>query len=454
MSSNNGAESAKTGERRAYLGHVISPKTEHEYDEFVFGALVVDGDGKIIAVGERDEILRRFEKVRTFDFGRRLILPGMIDLHVHLVQFAQTARAGDTLLGWLTKYIFPEEERFADEEHARKLANWFFRELPSNGTTLAAVFTSVHAKATEIAFETAERAGIRVIMGKVMMDANSPVALTEETATSLRESADLCKRWHGRDNGRLLYAFTPRFAPTSTPELMRGVAELWQANPGSYMQTHLSENADEIEWVKQLFPSSKDYVDAYESHKLIGKNSIFAHAIHLSDRELETLAAHDCGLAHCASSNFFLKSGVFPIDRVRKAAIKFGLGSDVAAGPEMCMFRVMKDSAYIQPDLWLTPAELLYFATLGGARAVNLQDKVGSLQVGKEADFIVVDPTAKSGVPADILEQPSQDILSSLVYVGDDRMVKATYVRGKDIYTASDFKPDLLYSASAAGEML
>lgn len=438
-----------------YLGHIISPRSADEYDEFVNGALVVDESGRIVDAGERAPLLTRFAGGTVMDFGRQLLLPGMIDLHVHLVQFAQTGRAGDTLLGWLNKYIFPAEERFADPVHAQKLANWFFSEMASNGTTLAAVFTSVHAAATDIAFETAERAGVRVIMGKTMMDRNSPPALTEDTAKSLAESESLCRKWHGRDDGRLLYAFTPRFAPTSSVELMEGVAKLWHSFPGSYMQTHLSENVDEIVWVKQLFPESADYVDAYARCGLIGSNSIFAHAIHLSDREIKTLAEHDCGVAFCASSNFFLKSGVFPIERVRKGGVKFGLGSDVAAGPEMCMFRVMKDSAYIQHDVWLTPSELLYFATLAGARAVNLQDKVGSLEKGKEADFIVIDPTAKSGVPADILEQPSANILSSLVYVGDDRMVKATYVRGKRVYEASDLRvkdANMTLSAGKTGE--
>jgi guanine deaminase len=436
----------------AYLGHIISPRSAEAYDEFVDGAMLVDERGKIVEVGTKAALQAKFGDATVLDFGRQLILPGLIDLHVHLVQFAQTGRAGDTLLGWLNKYIFPAEAHFADANHAKKLANWFFSEMASNGTTLAAVFTSVHAEATDIAFETAERLGMRVIMGKTMMDRNSPPALTEDTQKSLDESERLCRKWHGRDDGRLLYAFTPRFAPTSSEELLRGAAKLWQQFPGSYMQTHLSENVDEVAWVKELFPESTDYVDAYARCGLVGQNAIFAHAIHITDKEIETLRSHDCGLAFCASSNFFLKSGVFPIERVRKAGVKFGLGSDVAGGPEMCIFRVMKDSAYIQTDTWLAPSELLYFATLGGARAVNLQDKVGSLEAGKEADFIVVDPAAKSTVPKDILEHPSADILSSLVYVGDDRMVKATYVRGKRVYEASDLRTKDVNIALSVGK--
>ena len=423
-----------------YLGHIISPRTADAYDEFVDGAMVVDEHGKIVEVGERAAVHSKHANASVVNFGSQLLLPGLLDLHVHLVQFAQTGRAGDTLLGWLNKYIFPAEAKFADATHARKVADWFFREMASNGTTLAAVFTSVHAEATDLAFQAAERLGLRVIMGKTMMDRNSPDTLIEDTQTSLNESERLCRKWHGRNDGRLLYAFTPRFAPTSSEELLRGAAKLWRQYPGSYMQTHLSENVDEVAWVKELFPESVDYVDAYARCGLVGPNTIFGHAIHLNDREIQTLAAHECSLAYCASSNFFLKSGVFPIERVRRAGVKFGLGTDVAGGPETCIFRVMKDCAYIQPNTWLTPAELLYFATLGAARAINLQDKVGSLQAGKEADFIVIDPTAKSTVPSDILEQSSADILSSLVYVGDDRMVKATYVRGNRVYEASDLR--------------
>jgi guanine deaminase len=438
-----------------YLGHIISPRSAEAYDEFVDGAMAVDEAGRIVEVGDKTALLGRFARATVVDFGRQLIMPGMIDLHVHLVQFATAGRAGETLLGWLQKYIFPAEAKCADVEHARKLADWFFREMASNGTTLAAVFTSVHAEATDIAFQTAERTGVRVIMGKTMMDRNSPPELTEETTKSLAESESLCRKWHGRDDGRLMYAFTPRFAPTSSDELLKGAARLWQSFPGSYLQTHLSENIDEIKWVAELWPHARDYVDAYAQHGLIGTNSLFAHAIHLSDDEIETLAKHDCGVAFCASSNFFLKSGVFPIERMQRAGVKFGIGSDVAAGPEMSMFRVMRDSAYIEQDLWLTPSQLLYFGTLAGARAVNLQDKVGSLEAGKEADFIVVDPTAKSSVPADILEQPSLEILSSLVYVGDDRMVKATYVRGKRIYEAADLRTkdvNMTLSAGKTGE--
>ena len=429
----------------AYLGHIISPTGPDSFDDFPQGALIVDQKGVIVAAGPWSELKTSHAQNRVVDYGQKLLLPGFVDLHVHLAQIAQAGRAGDTLLGWLTKYIFPEETKFSQRDHATRLANWFFRELAANGTTLSCVFTSIHKEATDIAFQTAADLGLRVVMGKVMMDINSPPELTESKEQSLIDAEELCKRWHGHDNNRLLYAFTPRFAPTSSSEVMSGVGKLWSKYPGSYMQTHLSENTDELRWIKELFPNCKNYLDVYTTHGLVGKNSLFAHAIHLDNSEIAVLRSSGASVAHCPSSNFFLKSGVFPYKRMTDATIPFGLGSDVAGGPEISMFKVMRDAVYIQPQLWLSPAQLLYLATLAGAAALNLQDKVGSLSPGKEADFIVVDPSRKTSVPADVLERPTQDILSALVYLGDDRMIASTFVRGKNVYdglTANPANPE------------
>ncbi len=423
----------------AYRGHIISPLDFNSFDDFPDGCLLVDDSGLIVDAGDWNDLRKKHgEPGQTVDYGKKVILPGFIDLHIHLVQIAQTGRSGDTLLGWLNKYIFPAEVKFARKEHATKLADWFFRELSRNGTTLSSVFTSIHKEAADIAFTNAAERGCRVIMGKTLMDRNAPDDLSEDSDNSLAESEELCAKWHGYDGGRLLYAFTPRFAPTSSSKQLKGAAELWNKYPGSYMQTHLSENADEIAWVKELFPGCNNYLDVYASHGLIGKNSLFAHSIHLSDSEIQRLVESNSAVVHCPSSNLFLKSGVFPYQRARQYGLKLGLGSDVAAGPEMSLFKVMKDAAYVQSELWLSPCELLYLATLSGAKAVNLDSKLGSLQAGKEADFVVVDPNMKSSVPRDILEQDASEILSSLVYVGDDRMVLATYVRGKSIFKNDD----------------
>jgi guanine deaminase len=426
-----------SGSLTAYLGHVVSPTSAHAYSDFRDGAVVVDATGKIVAVGLWEHVRGRVSEIgQVVDYGRRLILPGLIDLHLHLPQVCEIGKTGETLLGWLERYIFPAEARFRDVDHARRAANWFFRELARNGTTCAVVFTSVHAAATEAAFKVAASLGNRVIMGKVMMDANCPENLSEDCMLSILQSEELCRRWHGYDGGRLRYAFTPRFALTSSGDLLSGAARLWANYPGTYMHTHLAENEDEVERVLRQFPGSRSYLDVYRRHGMLGENSLFAHAIYLDKKDLAVLSRTSSSVAHCPSSNFFLKSGTFPYERVRAAGVRFGLGSDVAAGPEMSLLRVMKDAAYMQRNLWISACELLYRATLGAAEALNLQDKIGSLTPGKEADFVVVDPARRSAPFSNILGQPTDDLLSSLVYLGDDRMVVSTYVRGRSIYEA------------------
>lgn len=324
--------------------------------------------------------------------------------------------------------------------------------LAANGTTTACVFTTIHADSTDIAFKTASVKGNRVIMGKVMMDCNSPPELTENYQESVNQSDELCKRWHGFDGNRLQYAFTPRFAVSSTSNLLSACGKVWRQNPGSYLQTHISETEEEVAAVKHLFPTASSYLDVYAGYGLIGKKSILAHAVHLDDMDMGSIAKASCGVAHCPSSNFFLKSGAFPFAKMKEANVLFGLGCDVAGGPEVSMLSVMKDAAYMQTHHWISPAELFYLATLGGARALKMQDTIGTLTPGKEADFVVVNPNYKQSVPKDILRRPTDDILSSMIYLGDDRMVAATYVRGKAIYQsdrlAVDIKAGLSLKAS------
>ena len=431
--------SKQPGELTAYLGHIVSPTGPESYSDFRCGAMLVDAAGTIAGIGPWSQLRQKYRSVRRIvDFGKRLLIPGLVDMHLHLPQITQIGRSGQSLLGWLEEYIFPAEARFLDSAHALRVATWFFDELVRNGTTTACVFTTIHAEASEIAFRVAASRGNRVIMGKVMMDANAPESLSEDSSLALHQSEELCRRWHGHDGGRLLYAFTPRFALTSSSNLLSGTGSLWSKFPGTYLHTHLAENQEEVLLVKRQFPGSRSYTDVYQSHGLLARNSIFAHSIHLDQHDLTCLAETKSALAHCPSSNFFLKSGAFPYEQVKQVGVSCGLGSDVAAGPGLCLFGVMKDAAYMQADLWISPAELLYLGTLAGARALNLDQKVGSLLPGKEADFLVINPGRKSCIQADILDRTTDEILSSLVYLGDDRLVEATYVRGRAVYQVDE----------------
>jgi len=433
--SNNGCAAKNGGALTVYLGHIVDPVEDDEYRDIPYGALVVSENGQIEAVGKWSELREKYSVgSEIVDCGQKLIMPGMIDMHIHLPQVTQIGKSGDTLLGWLEKYIFPAESRFSALSHAEKIATWFFDELAANGTTLAVVFSTVHKEATDAAFRIAADKGMRAIMGKVMMDRNAPAALLESSKDSLSESEQLAAKWHGYDDGRLLYAFTPRFAITATDELLNECGKLWQSNPGTYMHTHLSESLEEVKKVASLFPDSRSYLDVYDRSGLCGARSVFAHSIHLDDEDLQVMHKKQCALAHCPSSNFFLKSGIFPIERVKAARVEFGLGSDVAAGPQMSIFGVMKDANFIQPKIWISPRELFYRATRGAAKALQLEDRLGSLEAGKEADFIVIDPTLKNACPKDILDHGTDEILSALVFLGDDRMIDATYIRGRQVF--------------------
>jgi len=422
----------------AYLGHVISPIDGEKLDNFPAGALVVDEAGTICDVGLWQDVRKRCQPDTIINLGKKIICPGFVDLHIHLPQISITGKWGKTLLGWLETYTYPTESAFADTELAREKAYWFFDELAKNGTTLACVYVTVHNDATNAAFEVAAQRGARVIMGKVMMDRETPLPLLEITKKTLDESDKLCKKWHGHDQGRLLYAFTPRFAVTSSQELLSGTGHLWLKHPGSYLQSHLSENKSEVESVHKHFVEARSYLDVYRQHGMLGSNSLFAHGIYLNAEDLALLRTTATALAHCPCSNFFIKSGVFPFRAARDAGVKFGLGSDLGAGPEMSLFKAMKDAAYMQANAWISPTELFYLSTLAGAKAVNLDSCVGSLTPGKEADFVIIDPSRKTSMAPDLLDQSVDDILSQLVYLGDDRIITATFIRGRAVYQAEE----------------
>lgn len=373
-----------------------------------------------------------------------VVMAGLVDLHAHLPQLPNAGvGAGLDLLTWLERYIFPLERNF-DVETAELIAPAAFRAFARAGTTTVVAYGALWAESLDACFGAAEAHGIRAVIGKVMMDRLSYDTESDPTEVldlSLRQSTDLCATWHGRDDGRLMYAFTPRFAVSCSAEMLRSSARA-AADAGAYWQTHLSEDRGEIAEVRRLFPDAVDYTDVYDQAGGLTSHAILAHAIHLSDREVARLAESGAVIAHCPSSNLFLASGAMPLSRYLAGGIRVGLGSDVAAGPDAPLFSVMRAGAYTQNALRaaelsdappLTPAQWLRLGTLGGAEALGLADRIGSVEAGKEADLIAIDPSVTlplEGVGAHD-DGRSDEMLSRLIFRAHPSMVRGAWVRGR-----------------------
>ena len=411
------------------------------------GAVIID-KGRIAAIGDYED-LRRLQRqpIDWINRGPVAIFPGLIDCHTHLPQYSAVARGESELLPWLRQHIFPVEREFTGPK-ARAEAPQFFHELARHGTTTAMVFTAIYEDSCEVGFEAAKESGLRVIMGKMMMDIGSYGQLQPKKvlSVSLMESERLCRKWHRSEEGRLEYAFSPRFAVTCSEKMMRSAAEL-AARFDAYLQTHLAENREEIEKVHHLYMSASDYTHVYERCGLLTPKTMLGHCIHLNPREIAAIAPAQSNIAHCPSSNLFLGSGLFKLDQLLKAGIPIGLGSDVAAGPELNMWQVMRAAIDVQkarsayePNLRpLRPAEAFYLATQGGARALGKAQTIGTLDPGKEADLIVVNLAALLPYPKNsdaLRELSTEDVLALCVYRGGPHANVQTYVRGKCAYQA------------------
>ncbi|HEY2094372.1 MAG TPA: guanine deaminase [Thermoanaerobaculia bacterium] len=394
------------------------------------GYVAVDDDGRIVSVGDAADAPADSE---TIDLGTdALISPGFIDTHLHAPQLEMIGSYGGDLLEWLNRYTFPTEAQFADVKHAEKVAKALFDELLRNGTLTALIFSTIHPAATDIFFAEAERRGFRGIIGKTMMDRNAPDSLLDASPQqSYDESRALLQKWHKR--GLLRYAITPRFAPTSTPELLRVAGELKKEFADAWVHTHISENVREVRWVQELFPEA-EYADVYDRYGLLDERTVLAHGVYLSDEELDLLATRGARIAHCPNSNLFLGSGLFKLHHTMKAGVIVGLGSDIGAGTTPSLFTAMADAYKVQQvqNVSLSPFQLWYFATLGGARALSLDTETGSLEPGKSADFLVLDLAATP-----LLElrtehaQSIEDLLAGFIFVGDDRAVRQSYIAGR-----------------------
>ena len=394
------------------------------------GALRIE-HGRITQVGRAREVGPPPGAVID-DHGDKLILPGFIDAHIHYPQTRVIGSYGAQLLEWLQKYTFVEEQKFADAAHAASVARYFLDELFRQGTTTAMVYCTVHPESAEAFFVEAERRNARMIAGKVMMDRNAPRALTDDPQRGYDESKALLTKW--RNRGRLGYAITPRFAITCSREQLQAAGALAREFPDAYVQTHLSENAAEIAWTKSLFPDARDYLDIYEQAGLVGPTSVFGHCIHLEPREIASLKAHRGVAAFCPTSNLFLGSGLFDEAGLDAAGVRVALATDVGGGTSYSLLQTANEAYKVlqmRGQSW--PAlQAFYQLTLGNARALGLDDRIGSLEPGREADLVVLDSRATPAM-AHRMESARElaEELFALMTMGDDRAVAETYVAGE-----------------------
>ena len=436
-----GPAAATTAYRASILHFIADPRLSGDSAAVYFadGLLVVDGE-HVTQVGDFSDLYAKVPKgSEIIDRRGKVIVPGFIDAHVHYPQTEMVAAYGEQLLQWLNTYTFPTERRFADLAYARRVADLFLEQLLRNGTTSALVFATVHPTSVDALFEGALRRRMRLISGKVLMDRNAPEFLRDTPASAYLDSRALIERWHGR--GRVAYAITPRFAPTSTDAELFAAGRLKREFPSVYVHTHLSENLDEIAWVKSLFPKQSGYLDVYDHFGLTGRRSIFAHSIHLTDAEVAVMVKSGSVAAFCPTSNLFLGSGLFPLEKYRSRGMNIALGTDIGAGTSFSILQTLGEAykvAQLQKSK-LSALEGFYLATLGGAKALSLDDKIGNFSPGKEADFVVLDLQATALLKIQVTQMGDprdwQRRLFALMMLGDDRNVAETYVAGQRVYT-------------------
>ncbi len=401
-------------------------------EHFEDGLLLVD-DGRVAELGPADELLARLPAdLPVNDHRGSLIVPGLIDCHVHFPQLEMIASYGEQLLDWLSRYAYPAERRYADADYAAEAAEFFLRQLLGNGTTTALVFATVHPQSVDAIFAAAARRNLRLISGKTLMDHGCPADLCDPADAGIADSRRLIERWHG--HGRLGYAITPRFALTSSAAQLAAAGRLAAEFPDVHVHTHLAENRDEVGQVAARFPERQGYLDVYRHYGLLRERAVFAHCLHLDDSDRRALASHGGAIAFCPSSNLFLGSGLFDLAAARRHGIEVGIGSDIGAGTSLNLLETLAEAYKVlqlerQP---LHPFQALYLATLGAARALRLDDRIGSFLPGREADFVVLDPAATEVAARRQRDAGGiEDVLFTLTMLGDDRAVAVTAVCGE-----------------------
>lgn len=414
---------------------------EKAYRYFEDGGLVVV-DGKIVAAGPFDAVRSRYPDFPVTDYSGKLITPGFIDSHIHFSQSEIVGMYGKQLLDWLDEYTFPAEEAFSSKEYAQAIARFFVKELVKNGTTTCAAYATVHPASVTALFSVASEYNMCILAGKVMMNRNAPDGLLDTTLQSESDCRRLIEEWDGK--GRNHYAITPRFAITSTPDQLASAGRLHAEYPTTYIQTHLSENRGEIESVLSLYPGHADYLEVYERAGLLTDRSIFGHCVHLTDREYRRLGETGGIIAHCPTSNLFLGSGLFDMRKANHYGIRTTLATDVGAGTSFSLWRTMGEAYKVQQlnGYPMTALEAVYQCTLGAARALSLEDRIGSFLPGRDADFIVVDyaSTAVQRLRMEYLRSNGkwtiEHKLFGLQTLGDDRNTVSTYLMGKLVYNS------------------
>ena len=393
------------------------------------GAVVID-NGTILAIGPAPDIRARYPQADVTNYGRCLISAGFVDAHMHYPQTAIIASWGKRLIDWLNTYTFPEEARFHDPAYAAEIAKRTFALTLGHGTTTTCAFSTIHPASVAAYFAEATALGVRALTGKTCMDRNAPADLLDTPQQAYDQSKALLQTWHRR--GRLSYVITPRFTPTSSPEQLAALGALWAEYPDCLMQTHLSEQHDEILWVRGLHPEARDYLDTYERHGLLGRNALFGHAIHLTARERARLAEADAAVIHCPTSNTFIGSGLFDLHGL-KPTTRIGLATDTGGGSSFSMLRTMA-AAYEIAQLRghvLHPADLWYLATAGSAAALRLSDKIGTIAPGMEADLVILDLASTPAIAQRAARAESfWQSLFPTIMMGDDRAIKAVWIGG------------------------
>jgi len=400
------------------------------------GVLVIR-DGKIVETGNARDILdnEAWRALPVVDHRGQFVFPGFIDTHLHYPQADVIASHGKQLLEWLERFTFPAEQKFSDKDHAAQTADFFTKELLRNGTTTAMMFATVHPQSVDAIFECASQLDMRMAAGKVMMDRNCPELLRDTARQSYEDSQQLIDRWHGRQ--RLSYAVTPRFAPTSTDQQLEFAGKLFAENKGVYLQSHVAENQAEVKWVAELFPWARSYLDVYDHFGLLGNRAVYAHCIYLDTSDLQRMKESETTAAFCPTSNLFLGSGLFDLTKAKNTGVRTGMATDVGGGTSFSMLRTA-DEAYKVTQMSggsITPVQLFYEITLGGAASLSMEQFIGNFEAGKEADLVVLDPHA-SDLLARRMEcaQTLEEKLFAFIVLGDDRCTTATYLMGNQVY--------------------